>query len=130
MRSGVSLTDSHSTFALPASIILLNNSSPHPSVLGTIHGLGQADSATFRTLGPILSGSWFGTWSERGVIGMSWWFVAAISALGCIASYYVRNGSGHEILLPGEEGREEASAVESVPSSPQIDGTPSKVVNR
>ena len=30
------------TFALPATIILLNNSSPHPSVLATIHGLGQA----------------------------------------------------------------------------------------
>ena len=58
------------TFALPASIILLNNSSPHPSVLATIHGLGQADSATFRTLGPILSGWWYGTWVERGVVSL------------------------------------------------------------
>ena len=44
------------TFALPATIILINNSSPHPSVLGTIHGIGQACSATFRTIGPILAG--------------------------------------------------------------------------
>lgn len=58
------------TFALPASIILVNNSSPHPSVLATIHGLGQADSATFRTLGPILSGWWYGTWVERGVVSV------------------------------------------------------------
>lgn len=92
------------TFALPASIILVNNSSPHPSVLATIHGLGQADSATFRTLGPMLSGMWYGTWLERGVIGMSWWYVALISAFGCVASFKVRNGSGHEIMLPGEEG--------------------------
>ncbi|KAF2149209.1 MFS general substrate transporter [Myriangium duriaei CBS 260.36] len=91
------------TFALPASIILVNNSSPHPSVLGTIHGLGQADSATFRTFGPILAGGWYGTWLERGVVGMAWWIVAAISALGCFASFYVRNGSGHEIFLEGEE---------------------------
>jgi hypothetical protein len=91
------------TFALPASIILLNNSSPHPSVLATIHGLGQADSATFRTIGPIISSYWFGTWLERGVVGMAWWYVAAISAIGTAASFKVRNGSGHEILLPGEE---------------------------
>lgn len=94
------------TFALPATIILLNNSSPHPSVLGTIHGLGQACSATFRTLGPILAGWWFGIWMERGVIGMAWWIVGSIAALGCVAAYWVKNGSGHEIFLPGEEAEE------------------------
>lgn len=93
------------TFALPASILLLNNSSPHPSVLATIHGLGQADSALFRTIGPILSASWYGMWLERGVVGMAWWYVAAISALGAAASFKVRNGNGHEIMLPGEEER-------------------------
>lgn len=40
---------------------------------------------------------------------MAWWFVAAISALGCFASFYVRNGSGHEIFLPGEEPREDGN---------------------
>jgi len=91
------------TFALPASIILLNNSSPHPSVLATIHGVGQACSATFRTIGPMLAGYWYGVWLERGVVGMAWWIVASVSACGCVASFWVRNGSGHEIFLPGEE---------------------------
>jgi MFS family permease len=91
------------TFALPATIILINNSSPHPSVLATIHGIGQATSATFRTLGPILTGYWFGLWTKRGIIGMAWWITGIISALGCVAAYWVRNGSGHEIFLPGEE---------------------------
>ncbi|KAF2773296.1 MFS general substrate transporter [Teratosphaeria nubilosa] len=94
------------TFALPASIMLLNNSSPHPSVLGTIHGVGNACSATFRTLGPILAGYWFGLWTERGIVGMAWWIVASVAALGCVASYWVRNGTGHEIVLPGEEQEE------------------------
>lgn len=49
---------------------------------------------------------------------MSWWFVAAISALGCFASFYVRNGSGHEILLPGEEGKDEPAASSSGPGNP------------
>lgn len=100
------------TFALPATIILLNNSSPHPSVLGTIHGLGQACSATFRTLGPILAGWWFGVWMERGVVGMAWWLVGSIAAVGCVAAYWVRNGSGHEIFLPGEEGEEKEVGAE------------------
>lgn len=92
------------TFALPASIILLNNSSPHPSVLATIHGIGNACSATFRTIGPMLAGYWYGIWTERGIVGMSWWIVALIASIGCVASFKVRNGSGHEIFLPGEEG--------------------------
>lgn len=82
------------TFALPASIILLNNSSPHPSVLATIHGIGNACSATFRTLGPMLAGYWYGIWTERGVVGMAWWIVATVAAGGCVASFKVRNGSG------------------------------------
>lgn len=94
------------TFALPASIILLNNSSPHPSVLATIHGIGNACSATFRTLGPMLAGYWYGIWTARGVVGMSWWIVAMVAGVGCVASFKVRNGSGHEIFLPGEEEEE------------------------
>lgn len=82
------------TFALPASIILLNNSSPHPSVLATIHGIGNACSATFRTMGPMMAGYWYGIWTERGIVGMSWWIVATVAAVGCIASFKVRNGSG------------------------------------
>jgi len=38
-------------------------------------------------------------------VGMAWWYVAAVSAIGAAASFKVRNGSGHEILLPGEEER-------------------------
>ena len=91
------------TFALPATIILINNSSPHPSVLATIHGIGQACSATFRTFGPILAGYWYGTWQERGIIGMAWWIVGSLASIGCVASFWVKNGSGHEIFLPGEE---------------------------
>jgi hypothetical protein len=81
------------TFALPASIILVNNASPHPSVLGTIHGVGQSVSAGFRTLGPVVSGYWYGVGLEHGCVGLSWWMVAGISAFGCVASFWVRDGS-------------------------------------
>lgn len=94
------------TFTLPTSIILLNNCCPHPSVLGTVHGLGQATSSAFRTIGPIVSGLWYGYGLEIGVIGFSWWLVALVSVFGCVAAVFVYEGSGHEIFLPGEEGIE------------------------
>ncbi|XXH02859.1 hypothetical protein Hte_009247 [Hypoxylon texense] len=91
------------TITLPASIILLNNCSPHPSVLGLVHGLGQSVSAGFRTVGPIVGGWWYGTSLEKGVVGASWWAIALVSALGCAAAMLIYEGSGHEIFLEGEE---------------------------
>lgn len=91
------------TFALPATIILLNNASPHPSVLGTIHGLGSSVSSTFRTIGPIAAGRWFGIGLHKDMVGLAWWGLAAISAFGAIVGFAVKNGTGHEIRLEGEE---------------------------
>ena len=90
------------TFTLPASIILLNNSSPHPSVLGTIHGLGQSVSAGFRTVGPIVGGWWYGYGLDVGMVAWGWWSVAAMASIGCLTSYGMHDGSGHEIFLEGE----------------------------
>ncbi|KAH8803389.1 MFS transporter-like protein [Xylogone sp. PMI_703] len=90
------------TFTLPASIILLNNCSPHPSVLGTVHGLGQSISAASRTIGPLVSSWWYGVGLDIGLIGTAWWGVAAVAASGCIIAVWMYEGSGHEILLEGE----------------------------
>ncbi|KAI9148055.1 Major facilitator superfamily multidrug transporter mfsB [Paramyrothecium foliicola] len=91
------------TFTLPASIILLNNCSPHPSVLGTIHGLGQSVSAGFRTVGPVVGGWWYGYGLDIGMIAWGWWGVAAASALCCVTALGMHEGSGHEVFLDGEE---------------------------
>ncbi|KAF1929002.1 uncharacterized protein M421DRAFT_100723 [Didymella exigua CBS 183.55] len=91
------------TFALPASIILVNNASPHPRVLGMIHGVGQSVSSAMRTLGPVAGGYWFGLGLEKGMVGLGWWAIAGISALGCIASLWVKNESGYEVLLQEED---------------------------
>ncbi|KAI9741369.1 MAG: hypothetical protein M1834_003086 [Cirrosporium novae-zelandiae] len=95
------------TFALPASIILLNNCSPHPSVLGTIHGIGQSVTSLFRTLGPIIGGIWYGQGLENGVVGTAWWACSAVATVGCGTAMLVYEGSGHEIILDGEEEEEE-----------------------
>ncbi|KAH8657968.1 MFS transporter [Xylariales sp. PMI_506] len=85
------------TMTLPASIILLNNCSPHPSVLGTIHGLGQSVSAGFRTVGPVVGGWWYGAGLNMGMVGFSWWAVTGMSALGCGSAMLMYEGTGHEI---------------------------------
>lgn len=91
------------TFALPATIILLNNCSPHPSVLGTVHGMGQSVSAAFRTIGPVVAGWWYGGGLERGVVGAAWWGTAGVAGAGCSTAMWVYEGSGHEIFLEDEE---------------------------
>lgn len=91
------------TFALPATTILVNNCCPHPSVLGTVHGLGQSVSSATRTVGPILGGWIFGRGLKIGVVGMAWWFISGIAIIGSIAGTFVKEGDGHELLLEGEE---------------------------
>lgn len=90
------------TFALPCTTILVNNVSPHPSVLGTVHGIGQSVSSLTRTVGPIMFSWVFGKGLNMGVVGLGWWLMAAVAAVGFVAAQWVREGDGHEILLEGE----------------------------
>jgi hypothetical protein len=91
------------TFALPSQAILLNNSSPHPSVLGTVHGLGQSVSSAARTIGPVLGGVVYGLGLSNGVVGAVWWALSAVAVCGVLASFLIREGDGHEIWLDGDE---------------------------
>ena len=100
------------TFALPATIILVNNASPHPSVLGTLHGIAQSTSCAARTLGPVVGGWAFGKGLEGGVVGGVWWGLAVVAMTGWGESWWVREGSGREILLEGEKEEEEESREE------------------
>jgi hypothetical protein len=90
------------TFALPCTAILINNCCPHPSVLGTMHGIGQSVSSFTRTFGPIVFGWMFGKGLDIGVVVLGWWSLACAAVIGSIAAQFVREGDGHEILLEGE----------------------------
>lgn len=94
------------TFALPATTILVNNACPHPSVLGTMHGIGQTLSSAGRTIGPTLGGALYGLGLKKGVVGAVWWGLSGLALVTCIASNWVREGDGHEILLDGDEEAE------------------------
>ncbi|KAG9251269.1 major facilitator superfamily domain-containing protein [Emericellopsis atlantica] len=90
------------TFALPAQAILINNCSPHPSVLGTVHGMGQSVSSGARTIGPMVGGFVYGLGLNAGYVGLVWWCLSVIAVLGVVASWFVREGDGHEIWLEGD----------------------------
>lgn len=94
------------TFALPATIIIINNCSPHPSVLGTIHGIAQSVSSASRTIGPVVGGWGYGKGLQVGVVGAVWWALAVVAGVGWLLSGLVREGDGHEIWLEGEKEEE------------------------
>lgn len=90
------------SFTLPTSIILLNNCSPHPSVLGTIHGLGQSVSAGFRTVGLVVGGQWYGFGLDIGMVAWAWWGTAAVSIFACLTALGMNDGNGYENSMNGE----------------------------
>jgi len=90
------------TFALPAQTILVNNCTPHPSVLGTLHGLAQSVSSLSRTVGPMLCGYFYGLGLQRGMVGAVWWGLSGVAVCGFLASLLVHEGDGHEIWLDGD----------------------------
>lgn len=91
------------TFALPGQAILVNNCSPHPSVLGTVHGLGQSVSSAARTIGPMTSGFVYGYGLNHGVVGVVFWLLSLVAVTGLVVSISVREGDGHEIWLEDDE---------------------------
>lgn len=81
------------TFAMPGTILLINNSAPHPSMLGTVHGLGASTSSAFRTIGPIVTGYWYGVGLRQGMVGFGWWALSLVSIVGCLCSFWAKDGS-------------------------------------
>lgn len=108
------------TFALPSTAILVNNSSPHPSVLGTVHGIAQSVSSATRTVGPVLAGYVYGLGLNDGVVGAAWWGMAGLAVIGAIAGRWVKEGDGHEIWLPGErEELDKTTTTKDIDSRPR-----------
>ncbi|KAI1814442.1 MFS general substrate transporter [Poronia punctata] len=95
------------TFALPAQTILVNNCTPHPSVLGTVHGLGQSASSLARTIGPALGGWVYGLGLDGGFVGGVFWGLAGVAVAGVGFSFWVGEGDGHEVWLEGDEDEDD-----------------------
>lgn len=58
-------------------------------------------------MGPLLGGAFYGLGLKGGVVGAVWWGLSLWAIANCVASWWVREGDGHEILLEGDEEAEE-----------------------
>jgi len=92
------------TGVTPATTLLINDCTPHPSVRGTIHTAGTVIGNLSRSLFPIIAFAIFGKGLEIGVVGLGFWCLACLGILACVASRWVVEGSnGKEIVLEGDE---------------------------
>ncbi|KAL2427146.1 Major facilitator superfamily multidrug transporter mfsB [Exophiala dermatitidis] len=82
------------TFALPSATILVNNCTPHPSVLGTIHGVAQSVSSAARTVGPTLGGYLLGVGLAKDCVGAVWWGVAVVAVCNWCLLWVICEGGG------------------------------------
>lgn len=92
----------------PATTLLINDCTPHPSVRGTIHTAGTVIGNLSRSVFPLAAFAIFGAGLRIGVIGLGFWCLACLAILACVASQWVREGSnGEDIILDDEEEEEE-----------------------
>ena len=88
------------TGVTPATTMLINDCTPHPSVRGTIHTTGTVVGNLSRSLFPIASLAIFGQGLRIGIVGLGFWCLMALAVLAYVASLWVTEGSnGREIVL-------------------------------
>ncbi|RFU31157.1 hypothetical protein B7463_g5172, partial [Scytalidium lignicola] len=91
---------------LTSALLLITNSAPNHSVLGTLNGLAQTLSAAGRAVGPFLSGGLFTlatTVRPKGE-ALAWGVFGGIAFLGWIASFGIRGQSLESVDWDEEEG--------------------------
>ncbi|KAI1644687.1 MFS general substrate transporter [Daldinia loculata] len=77
------------TMAIPSTVILLTESAPSKTVLGTIHGAGNMLASLARAIGPAVGGYVFAMGVEEGVVGIVWWLYLVAIALSALAWSYI-----------------------------------------
>ncbi|TVY92986.1 putative membrane protein [Lachnellula willkommii] len=108
------------TGVTPATTLLINDCTPHPSVRGTIHTAGTTIGNISRSFFPVIAFVIFGKGLNIGIVGLGFWCVAGLSVLACVASFWVREGSnGQDIVLEEEEEEEEPEQDATLTNQPK-----------
>ncbi|KAI9168009.1 Major facilitator superfamily multidrug transporter mfsB [Paramyrothecium foliicola] len=68
-------------FVTPASILLVNESSPSPIMLGTIHGFASSVSSASRIIGPTAGGTLLGWGLSHNIVGLPFWTMGLIACV-------------------------------------------------
>ncbi|ORY18286.1 major facilitator superfamily domain-containing protein [Clohesyomyces aquaticus] len=102
------------TGVTPATTLLINDCTPHPSARGTIHAAATVLGHLSRSIFPVASLAVFGLGLKEGYVGLGFWCLAVLAVLSCVASaWVVEGGNGSEIVLEEEEEEEEEGDEES-----------------
>lgn len=78
-------------FVGPATIMLVNECAPHPTLLGTVHGVAQSASSAARMLGPTLAGLLLGWGLRNNCVGLPFWVITMLAALNWGLILWVRD---------------------------------------
>lgn len=90
------------TFSLPGTTLLVNNCTPHPSVLGMIHGLAQSVSSGARTIGPTVGGWGLGLGLGGNFVAAVWWAMACVAAVNwCLLWAIYEGDAGYSAVSGG-----------------------------
>lgn len=93
--------------SFPCITILLTNSCVSLRILGTLNGFATTFSAIGRAVGPALAGATF-TWGVgRGTVVASWWFLAAMSIIGAVPTWYLVDGEGPSRSVDSSDAEDE-----------------------
>ena len=77
------------TLTYPSNAILLANSAPSLTTLGTINGVAASTASLCRAFGPTLSGVLYSLGLDTGYSGLAWWFTAFVTVVGGVISLQI-----------------------------------------
>ncbi|SPO07640.1 related to E.coli tetracycline resistance protein TCR1 [Cephalotrichum gorgonifer] len=78
----------------PCMTILLTNSCASLRILGTLNGFATTFSALGRAFGPAVAGAAFSWGVGKGYIITAWYFLALMSIIGAIPTWFLVDGEG------------------------------------
>lgn len=82
------------TMAYPCNAILLTNSAPNLTSLGTINGIAASTASLSRAFGPTISGFFYALGLRTGYSGLAWWTTAVITIFGAVLSLRISEEGG------------------------------------
>ena len=99
------------TGVTPATTLIINDCTPHPSARGTIHTTGTVVGNLSRSFFPVMAFVIFGKGLQIGVVGLGFWCLSVLAVFACIASGWVREGgNGTEVVLEDDTEEDEEAA--------------------
>lgn len=87
--------------SFPSNAMLLANSAPSTTVLGSINGVAASTASLSRALGPTVTGYLYSNGLKWGYVGLAWWACGIVCAVGATESFWVKdednkNDGGYE----------------------------------